>query len=317
MRVTSEFFDVLGVRPVRGRTFTEDEAQRGEACLAVLSHGALDDAASAIGSTIRLDDAKCEVIGVMPEGFGFGADRVKVWTALHVNTEESNRNSHGLRAIARLRDGVSAGQTDAQLQYLRGYWSEAYPDQYAKGHFAVIRPLREDLVGDQRDALVLLAGAVLFVLLIVCVNLAALLVSAGEARRREFAVRHALGANRRRLIRQMVAEAMLLAVIGGVSGVMLANAVLAGLLALYPQRLPVSQAITIDYSTLLYTCALAISGPATIRSERRFATTVPFRSSESWVMSGRVAPASRLRPPFTSRSPRRRGLRTRAAAPGR
>jgi predicted permease len=258
MRVTSEFFDVLGVRPARGRTFTEDEAQRGEACLALLSHGALDDDASAIGSTIRLDDAPCQVIGVMPEGFGFRDDRVKAWTALHVNTEESNRQSHAMAAIARLRDGVSAEQADAQLQSLRGYWSEEYPNHYAKGHFAVIRPLHEDIVGDQRDALVLLAGAVLFVLLIVCVNLAALLVSNGEARRREFAVRHALGANRRRLIRQMVVEAMLLAVIGGIIGVMLANALLAGLLALYPQRLPVSHAITIDYSTLLYTCSVVI-----------------------------------------------------------
>ena len=261
MRVTSEFFDVLGVRPVRGRTFTEKEAQPGEACVALLSHAALADAASAIGSTIRLDDAPCEVIGVMPEGFGFRDDNVKVWTALPINREETpnNRGSHGIAAaIARLRDGVSAEQADSQLQSLRAYWSEAYPDHYAKGHFAVFRPLHQDIVGDQRDALVLLAGAVLFVLLIVCVNLAALLISNGEARRREFAVRHALGANRGRLIRQMIAEAMLLAVIGGVIGVMLANALLAGLLALYPQRLPVSQAITIDYAAMLYTCALII-----------------------------------------------------------
>jgi putative ABC transport system permease protein len=256
MRVTSEFFGVLGIRPVRGRTFTEEEAQRGGACLALLSHGVLEDAANTIGSTIRLDDALCEVIGVMPEGFGFRDDRVKVWTTLPINTEENNRQSHGLRAIARLRDGVSIVQTDAQLQSLREYWSEEYPDQYAKGHFAVMRPLQEDIVGDQRDGLLLLAGAVIFVLLIVCVNLAALLVSNGEARRREFAIRHALGANRRRLIRQMIAEAMLLAVIGGVIGVMLANALLAGLLALYPQRLPVSQVITIDYAAMLYTCAL-------------------------------------------------------------
>src|SRR5262249_37233898 len=144
MRVTSEFFDVLGVKPVRGRTFTEEEVQRGGSCLALLSHDALADAASAISSTIRLDDAPCEVIGVMPEGFGFRDDRVKVWTALSINTEETpiNRGSHGLAAIVRLRDGVSAEQADAQLQSLRGYWSEAYPDHYARGHFAVIRPLR-------------------------------------------------------------------------------------------------------------------------------------------------------------------------------
>ena len=260
MRVTSQFFDVLGVRPVRGRTFTEEEAQRGESCLALLSHGALAGAAGTIGSTIRLDDVQCEVIGVMPEGFAFRDDQVKVWMALPINTEETqnNRQSHGLEAIARLRDGVAAEQANAQLQTLRGYWSEQYADHYAKGHFAVIRPLHEDLVGDQREALYLLVGAVLFVLLIVCVNLAALLVSNGEARRREFAVRHALGANRLRLIRQMVAEAMLLAVIGGVVGFVFANLMLAGLLALYPQRLPVSQVIAIDYAAVLYTCALVI-----------------------------------------------------------
>ena len=260
MPVTSGFFDVLGVRPARGRTFTEHEAQRGEGCLALLSHDAADEAESAIGSTIRLDDAPCEVIGVMPRGFGFRDDRVKVWTALPVNTEDTriNRGSHVMPAIARLRDGFSAEQADAQLQSLRGYWAEKYPDHYAKGHFAVIRPLHEDIVGDQRDALLLLGGAVLFVLLIVCVNLAGLLISNGEARRREFAVRHALGANRRRLIRQLVAEAILLAVIGGAIGVMLANTLLAGLLALYPRRLPVGQATTIDYATMLYTCALVI-----------------------------------------------------------
>jgi predicted permease len=261
MAVTAEFFDVLGVKPVRGRTFTDEEAQRlDEACVAILAHDASGTASNVIGSTIRLDDVACEVIGVLPEGFGFRDDRVRVWTALPVDLTETpnNRNSHGLNAVARLREGVSAEQADAELQSLRGYWSETYPDHYAKGHFAIRRPLHEDIVGNQRDALVLLGGAVLSVLLIVCVNLAALLISNGEARRREFAVRHALGANRRRLVRQLVAEAMLLAVIGGVMGVILANTLLAGLLALYPRRLPVSQAITIDYVAVAYTAALVI-----------------------------------------------------------
>ena len=260
MRVTSGFFDVLGVRLTRGRTFTEEEAQRGQGCLALLSYDASDEAASAIGSTIRLDDEPCEVIGVIPRGFRFRDERVKVWTALQINTEETpyNRGSHVMAAIARVRDRVSAEQADAEMQSLRRYWSETYPDHHAKGHFAIFRPLHEDIVGNQRDALLLLGGAVLFVLLIVCVNLAALLVSNGEARRREFAVRYALGANRQRLIRQLLAEAMLLAVVAGVIGVMLANTLLAGLLALYPQRLPASQPVTIDWVAVLYTCALVI-----------------------------------------------------------
>jgi putative ABC transport system permease protein len=258
MPVTAAFFDVLGVRPARGRTFTNEEAQRG-GCLAILA----DDPSTGgnvIGATIRLDDAPCEVIGVMPAGFAFRDDAVKVWTALAIDRSETsiNRQSHGLLAIARLGDGISTEQADAQLQSLRAYWSETYPDHYAKGHFAISLPLHEDLVGDQRDALLLLGGAVLSVLLIVCVNLAGLLVSNGEARRREFAVRHALGADRRRLVRQMVAEAMLLAVVGGVVGVLVANAMLAGLLALYPDRLPMGQAIAIDYVSLLYTGVLVI-----------------------------------------------------------
>ena len=259
MKVTAQFFDVLGVRPARGRMFTEQEAQRGEGCLAVISREASGEV-SAIGSIIRLDDTPCEVIGVMPEGFCFRDDRVKVWTALSINTEETslNRQSHGLLAIGRLQPGVNARQADAQFHSLHRYWSEKYPDHYAKGHFAVLRPLHEDMVGNQRDALLLLGGAVGFVLLIVCVNLAGLLISNGEARRREFAVRYALGADRRRVIRQLIGEAMLLAVVGGVLGLALANKLLAGLLALYPQRLPGSQAIAIDSAAFLYTCALVI-----------------------------------------------------------
>ena len=261
LRVTPGFFDVLGVRPAHGRTFTEAEARPGEGCLALLSGDASDAALSSIGSIVRLDDVPCEVIGVMPKGFAFRDDRVRAWTALPVNMEDTlgNRASHLMTAVARLRDGASVEQADAQLQTLRAYWSETYPGHYAKGHFAVSRPLHEDIVGDQRDAWLILGGAVAFVLLIVCVNLAALLISHGEARRRELAVRHALGADRRRLIRQLVAEAMLLAVAGGLIGVVLAKWLLAGLLLLYPQRLPVSQAITIDHAAVLYMCALVIA----------------------------------------------------------
>ena len=141
---------------------------------------------------------------------------------------------------------------------MRTYWAETFPDHHAKGHFAVSRPLQEAIVGDQRETLSILSGAMVFVLLIVCVNLSALLISAGEARRREFAMRHALGANRWRLVRQLAAEAMLLAVTGGMLGVALAHALLAALLALYPARLPGGQVITIDNAAVLYTAALAI-----------------------------------------------------------
>jgi predicted permease len=269
MAVTFGFFDVLGVGPVRGRTFTEEEARSG-ACVAVLSED-VSWAAASIGTTIRLDNVPCEVIGVMPkvlasvsaglnpQGGGVRADRITMWTPLSIADDLlNNRGAHLMTGVARLRPGASRALADAQMQVLREYWSATYPTHYTQAHFAVSRPLHEDIVGDQRDAWVLLGGAVTFVLLIVCVNIAGLLVSNGEARRREFAVRHALGANRRRLIRQLVGEAILLAVAGGLAGVVIAKGLLAGLVSLYPQRLPVSQALAIDGAGMLYTCALVL-----------------------------------------------------------
>jgi predicted permease len=258
MPVTASFFDVLGVTPVQGRMFTQDEAQGGEGCVALVGEDWSRETGSAIGSTIRLDDTPCKVIGVVPREFSFGGARVRVWTPLRINTSEEFRQSHSLPVVGRLRDGIASEQVNAQLQALRAYWSEAHPNHYAKGHFVVIRRLQDDFVGDQRDALIVLGGAVLFVLLLVCVNLAALLVSRGEARRREFALRYALGANRRRLIRQLVVEALLLAAIGGAFGVLLAHGLLAGLLELYSPRLPVSEPVAIDDVALLYTFALVI-----------------------------------------------------------
>lgn len=263
MAVTSRFFDVVGVAPKAGRAFTADETQQAGRCLAVVAHEiAVNNfgSSSPVGSTIRLDEVPCEVVGVMPEGFGFRDERVRIWTGLRIDDEETpqNRASHGLLAIGRLREASTSQQLDAELQALRAQWVERHADHYAKGHFAVLRPLQEDLVGDQREALTLIGGAVLFVMLIVCVNLAALLISRGEARRREFAVRHALGAGRARLARQLVAEAMLLSVAGGVLGLLIANWLLAGLLALYPQRLPVWRTISIDNVSILFSLGLVV-----------------------------------------------------------
>jgi predicted permease len=263
MPVTARFFDVLGIEPQQGRAFTQEEIQHRGGCVAVLSHdadrSARGSAAAGVGASIRLDDVPCTVVGIMPEGFGFRDNRVKVWTALRVDTTETpeNRASHGLLAIARLRPNVTHAQAGSELESLRRQWSGQYPDHYAKGHFAVTRPLQEDLAAGQRQALIILAAAVLFVLLIVCVNLSALLVSRAEARRREFAIRHALGAHRGRLVRQLLGEATVLALPGGVIGILLANWLLIALLALYPQRLPVWQPITIDLYAIA--CSLALT----------------------------------------------------------
>jgi putative ABC transport system permease protein len=297
MEVTDGFFTTLGVAPAQGRGFAPGDTQPQAGCVAVLASDLAArtfPAASPVGSTIRLDDAPCEVIGVMPEGFGFRDERVRIWTSLAIEPADTpiSRASHGLLAIGRLRQGVTAQQADAELQALRAHWTERYADHYAKGHFAVFRPLQEDLVGDQRDALVLLGGAVLFVMLIVCVNLAALLVSRGEARRREFAVRHALGANRRRLARQLLAEAMLLSSAGGVLGVLLANWLLAALLALYPQRLPVWRTITIDYGSMAFSLALIVIAALILGAVPAFSAT-GWRLQEALKADARAATATR------------------------
>ena len=303
MPVTAEFFEVLGVPPRQGRVFTAAEAQRRNGCVAVLSHEAARSfPGSPVGASIRLDDTPCEVLGVMPEGFGFRDERVRMWTGLAIDAGETpaNRASHGLLAVARLRDGVSALPAEAQLQALRAHWSAQHPDHYAKGHFAVFRALQDDLVGDQRQALLLLAGAVICVMLIVCVNLAALLVSRGEARRREFAVRHALGANRRRLVRQWLAEAMLLAGAGGVLGLLTANWLLAGLLALYPQSLPVWRTIAIDYRATGFSFVLVVVAGLIVG-------IVPALSATGW----RLQDALKADPRATTAT--RRGVAARSA----
>jgi predicted permease len=262
MPVAGEFFAVLGVAAAQGRTFTAEEAQREGSCIAVVAHDlATRTGAPLAGSTIRLDDAPCDVVGVMPPGFGFRDDRVRIWTGWRIDMAESpvNRASHGLLGIARLREGIEAAEAGAELQALRTQWSSAHPDHYAKGHFAVFRALQDDLVGDRRQALWLLGGAVLFVMLIVCVNLAALLVSRNESRRRELAVRHAMGATRRRLMRQLLVEAMLLTCLGGALGLILADWLLSGLLALYPQQLPAWRTIAVDHRTAIFAMLLVVA----------------------------------------------------------
>ena len=287
MSVTGQFFDVLGVLPERGRPFRDDETQASAGCVAILAHDvsvrASAGGADPLGSTVRLDDALCQVVGVMPDGFGFGDARVKVWTGLRINSEETpvNRASHPVLAIARLRDGVTSEQADAQLQSLRSYWAEQHPDHYAKGHFAVLRPLHEDVVWNQREGLMLLGAAVVSVLVIICVNLAALLLARSEARRRDFAVRQALGAGRGRLLKMLVSEAMLLSMVGGALGLLLGQWLLAALVALYPEQLPAGQTVGIGLRTIgVSLVAMVVTGfvlglvPALHASGRRLYETL-------------------------------------------
>jgi putative ABC transport system permease protein len=264
MAVTPEFFDVMEVAAAQGRVATREDLHKS--CTVVLRHDFWQQQVARQGRDVRLrlDDAPCDVIGVMPPGFAFRDERIRLWTVLATDASEApgNRASHGLQVVARLHPDVTPERADEQLQALRREWSERFPDHYADGHFAVLRTLRDDLVGDQRLTLLLMGGAVVFVLLITCANVAGLLVTRSEGRRREFAVCCALGASRGRLIRQAFCETAVIALASGVAGLVIANWVLAGLLTLYPERLPTGDAITIDYRTAFF--ALLIVGLSAI-----------------------------------------------------
>jgi len=255
---TANLFATLGVQPALGRAFREGEDQPGAPCVVVLSHGlwqrAFGGEPSAVGRTARLSDTSCEVVGVMPAGFAFPTATSQLWRNLIVDPASpqwSERLEHGVRAIGRLAPGVTLAEAEAELGTLMANWREA-SDHY-EGHYLFLRPYLDEIVGEVRPALTMLLGAAGLVLLVVCANLASLLLARGEGRRRrELAVHFALGAGRARLVAHLLTESALLALAGGVLGVAAATVFLDGLLSLYPFTLPRAEAIAFDWRALAF-----------------------------------------------------------------
>ena len=249
---TANLFAALGVQPAMGRTFRDGEDQPGAACVVVLSHGLWLDAfggdRGALGRAVRLTDTPCEIVGIMPAGFVFPDANARLWRNVTIDPANfvwSERMSHNLSAVGRLAPGVTFATAEAEARRLMANWREAF-DHY-EGHFVFLRPYLDEIVGDVRPELTMLLGAVGLVLLVICANLASLLLARGESRRRELAVRLALGAGRVRLVGHLLTESMLLALAGGVLGVTAAFAFLNGLLRLYPGTLPRAEAIALDW----------------------------------------------------------------------
>jgi putative ABC transport system permease protein len=258
-------FEALGVLPELGRFPTTEEDSPGGAEVALLSHDlwasqyAADPAI--VGRVIYIDGGPREVIGVLPAYYDFPTPDVDLWVPFRLDPASDNFTSHRLAAIARLAPGVTIEAASADARSLVGRFSEVgYSAAYFQGVFdggAVVRPWRDFVAGDAREPLLIVLGTVGFVLLIACSNVANLLLVRADARRRENAVRMALGGTRARLARRVLIESALLALAGGFAGVVLANVGTSALVAVGPAGIPRLGEIEVSGAALVFTAVVS------------------------------------------------------------
>jgi len=274
MRVTSaaitrSLIDVLGVQPERGRNFTEEEDRNGGPEVAIISHSlwqkGFGGASDIIGKQIQVNSTTTTVVGVMPANFAFppgSNDQVELLVPFQFDpANPGGRASHFLSVIGRLKPGVTTEQALSEMSSLMNGWKSEGRAQHllsAPNHPVIMVGLHEDVVGSARKAVWLLMAAVGFVLLIACVNVANLLLARAESRHREFAVRLALGAGLKRMVRQFIAEGFVLVLIASILGVAIAFAGLRVLLLFAPDSVPRTEEIGVGLPVLAFTIAVAI-----------------------------------------------------------
>ena len=263
--VNGDFFKVMGVPPMLGRGFSAEEAKLGQPNVIVISHGlwkrAFGSDHKVIGKQLNMAGRPYTLLGVMPPGWKFpvqaeASDFIEPLETL-VASQVPARGSHFLRLIGRLKPGISPPQAEAEMQTIAARLAAQYPDTNTnRGVF--VRPLLEDMVGNVRPALLILSGAVALVLLIACANVANLLLARAAVRSREIGIRAALGASRLLIVRQLLAESFLLALIGGAAGLVLAWWV-ADLLATFgPRDVPRLADVRINLGVCAFTFGLTI-----------------------------------------------------------
>jgi putative ABC transport system permease protein len=257
--VTTNFFDVMGIKPIAGRLFTEANEVEGRDAVIVISHGLwqrrFGGAADVIGRTITLSTRPHEIIGVMPRELRW-PEGAELWKPLApAQGLREARGSFWLPVIGRLRPDITVQQAQTEMSGISARLAEQFPPN--RGYGANVVGFREQLVGSIERPLAVLMASVLFVLLIACANLANLMLGRTAARRRELAVRTALGAGRARLVRQIVTEALVLAMIGGTAGVLMAYWATGFFVALAGESIPGANQVRLDARVLAFALAIA------------------------------------------------------------
>ncbi|HEX8140371.1 MAG TPA: ABC transporter permease [Pyrinomonadaceae bacterium] len=265
--VTDGFFRVLGVEPIIGRSFQPGEDQTGAARIVLLGYGLwqrrFGGDPNVVGQSLVLNGTSYTVIGVLPQSFQFApAGEPEMWVPLSPSPEQmSRRFMHWLNIVARLKPGVTREQAEGELGAVAQSIAQGYPDSHTGTGIRLV-PLHEQITGRVKPVLLVLLGAVCFVLLIACANVANLLLARSAARQKEIAIRTALGASRLRLVRQLLTESVLLSVMGGIAGLILAQWGVELLIAAIPESqlssMPYLRGLGIDSKVLLFAMAVSV-----------------------------------------------------------